>query len=111
MTSKYKNKTVSYDGIMFDSKHEAKRYRELVLLLKGGKIKALELQKKFVLQPSYKKNGKSIREISYVADFVYFDTERNRVIVEDAKGYRTEVYKLKKKMFEYVYPELTIEEV
>ena len=108
---KYKNKKVVYDGIMFASKREAKRYRELILLLKCGKIKALELQKKFVLQPSYKKNGKSIREISYVADFVYFDTERNKVVVEDAKGYRTDIFKLKKKIFEFSYPELTIEEV
>ena len=109
--SKYGNKAVAVDGIMFASKREAKRYKELYLLLKCGKISALELQKKFILQPPYKKNGKSIREITYVADFVYFDKERNKVIVEDSKGYRTEVFKLKKKLFEYVYPELTLEEV
>jgi hypothetical protein len=109
--SKYGNKAVAVDGIMFASKREAKRYKELYLLLKCGKISALELQKKFVLQPPYKKNGKSIREIAYVADFVYFDKVRNKVIVEDAKGYRTDVYKLKKKMLEFVYPELIIEEV
>ncbi|MBO7319131.1 MAG: DUF1064 domain-containing protein [Clostridia bacterium] len=109
--SKYGNKAVAVDGIMFASKREAKRYRELILLLKCGKISALELQKKFILQPPYRKNGKSIREITYVADFVYFDKERNKVIVEDSKGYRTEVFKLKKKIFEFVYPELTLEEV
>jgi hypothetical protein len=96
---------------MFASKRETNRYRALILLLKCGKISALELQNKFILQQPYRKNGKSIREIAYVADFVYFDKERNKVIVEDSKGYRTDVFKLKKKIFEFVYPELTIEEV
>jgi hypothetical protein len=109
--SKYGNKTATVDGIVFASKREAKRYSELILLQRCGKISALELQKKFILQPPYRKNGKSIREISYVADFVYFDKERNKVIVEDSKGYRTDIFKLKKKIFEYVYPELTLEEV
>ena len=109
--SKYGNRTTTVDGIAFASKREAKRYSELSLLQRCGKISALELQKKFILQPPYRKNGKSIREIAYVADFVYFDKERNKVIVEDSKGYRTDIFKLKKKIFEYVYPDLTLEEV
>lgn len=66
-------------------------------------IKDLELQKKFELQPKYKINDKTIRAISYVADFVYWDNTKKEVIIEDTKGFRTEIYKLKKKLFEYKY--------
>ena len=109
--SKYNNKKVVVDGILFDSKREADRYCELKLLERAGKIKDLQLQYRFVLQPSFRKNGKTVGAITYVADFVYLDLERLRNVVEDAKGYKTEGYKLKKKMFEYKYPELTIVEV
>jgi hypothetical protein len=109
--SKYGSKKTTIDGIVFDSKREANRYCELKLLEKAGKIKDLKLQHQFVLQPPFKKNGKTIRAITYVADFVYFDLERMRNVVEDVKGYKTDVYQLKKKMFEYKYPDLTIVEV
>ena len=108
---KYHSKKTTIDGITFDSKKEANRYCELRLLEKAGKIKDLRLQHQFVLQPPFKKNGKSIRAITYVADFVYYDFERMRNVVEDVKGYKTDVYQIKKKMFEYKYPDLTIIEV
>ena len=77
-----------------------------------GYIKELELQKIFEIQPKYINNkGEHIRAITYKADFVYFDVKKDRFIVEDVKGYKTDVYKLKKKLFEYVYPNLTIEEI
>lgn len=101
--SKYYSRKVIIDGIKFDSKKEGNRYLELKLLLKAGKIRDLELQKKFELQPKYKMNNKTIRAIYYVADFVYFDVDKKEMIVEDTKGFRTEVYKLKKKLFEYKY--------
>ncbi len=109
--SKYHSKKVIIDGITFASKREANRYCELKWLLKAGKIKDLELQHPFTLQPPFKKNGKTIRAITYVADFVYLDLERMRIVVEDTKGYRTDVYQLKRKMFEFQYPDLTITEV
>lgn len=109
--SKYGSKKTMIDGIIFDSKREANRYCELKLLEKAGKIKDLKLQHQFLLQPPFKKNGKTIRAITYVADFVYFDLERMRNVVEDVKGYKTDVYQLKKKIFEYIYPDLTIVEV
>lgn len=112
MYNKYKNKKIIYNGIKFDSKKEAKRYTELKLLQKAGAIKELELQKKFELQPKYINNkGEHIRAITYIADFYYYDNQKQCYIVEDTKGYRTEVYKLKKKLFEYVYPNLTIKEI
>ncbi len=108
---KYKNKKVIIDGIKFDSLKEGKRYKELKLLERAGFIKNLELQKSFELQPSFKKNGKTIRKIVYIADFVYFDTKQGKTIIEDTKGFRTDVYTLKKKIFEYKYPELEIKEL
>ena len=110
--NKYFNKKVIVDGIKFDSKKEAKRFTELKLLKKAGLIKELELQKVFELQPKYTNNkGEHIRAITYKADFFYYDNKKEQYIVEDTKGFRTDVYKLKKKLFEYVYPNLTIEEI
>jgi hypothetical protein len=107
--SKYKSNKIIIDGIKFDSKKEGSRYIQLKALLDNNKISNLELQKEYILQPSYKKNGKTIRKISYFADFVY--NENDKVIVEDVKGYKTEIYKLKKKIFEYKYPDLEIKEI
>lgn len=109
--SKYHSKKITIDGIVFDSRKEANRYCELKLLERAGKIKDLSLQHKFELQPSFKKNGKTIRAITYVADFVYFDLERMANVVEDVKGFKTKEYQLKKKLFEYKYPDLTIVEI
>ena len=95
--NKYKNKKVVIDNILFDSKKEANYYTYLKLLEKAGKIKNLELQKKFILQDKFNLNGKTYRAITYVADFVY--EEKGQTHVVDTKGYRTEVYKIKKKLF------------
>ena len=111
MYNTYSNKKVILDDIKFDSKKESNRYMELKILEKAGLIKELELQKEFELQPRFKKNGKTYRKISYKADFYYFDNHLGRYIVEDTKGYRTQVYMIKKKMFEYKYPDLELLEV
>lgn len=108
--NKYHNTKVIYKGIKFDSKKEMQRYKELELLKNAGIISSLELQKKFELQSSYKKNGKTIRSISYIADFYYYDNVKRQYVVEDTKGVKTEAYKLKKKLFEYKY-DLTIDEL
>lgn len=101
--NKYHNKIIIYDGIKFDSIKEKNRYIELKLLERAGLIKNLKLQYEFELQPAFILNKKKIRKISYIADFYYFDNELNDYIVEDTKGMRTDVYKIKKKMFEYRY--------
>jgi hypothetical protein len=112
--NKYKNKKVSVNGKVFDSKKEAKRYLELIKLEQTGLIKDLETQKKFLLLDSFKKNGKTYKQISYYADFVYFDIYEKKTIVEDVKAskyFKTDVYKIKKKLFEFIYPNLTIKEI
>lgn len=110
--NKYHNTKVIYNGIKFDSKKEAERYKELKLLEKVGVISDLELQSKFLLQPGYvNAKGEKIRPIYYVADFYYYDNELKKYVVEDTKGVKTDVYKLKKKMFEYQYIDKTIVEL
>ncbi len=101
--SKYHNKKVIYDGIKFDSAKEANYYLKFSLMQEAGIIKDLELQKKFILQKGYTLNGKRYREISYKADFCYISTTDDKYHVIDVKGFKTDVYKLKKKLFEYKY--------
>lgn len=112
---KYHNKIVEVDNIKFDSKKESHRYVELKWLERAGLIKELELQKSFELQPKYtNNNGEHIRAITYVCDFYYYDNEKQRYIVEDVKSPATQkdkTYILKKKLFEYKYPNLLFKEV
>lgn len=97
--SKYGNKKTTVDGIRFDSLHEANRYMELQLLERGKVIRDLRRQVKYQLVPTVRSNGKVIqRAINYYADFVYIDCRTGKEIVEDAKGYKTDVYRMKKKM-------------
>ncbi len=96
---KYGNKKTVVNGITFDSLHEANRYRELTLLWRSHEIHNLKRQVKYELVPAIRQNGKVIqRAISYYADFVYIDSKTGHTVVEDAKGYKTDVYKMKKKM-------------
>lgn len=101
--NKYGNVKVEVDGVKYDSKKEAKRSAELETQQKLGIISNLERQVKFVLQPSFKFAGHTIREIAYVADFVYM--ENGNKVVEDVKSRATmtPIYKLKKKMMMYVH--------
>ena len=96
--SKYGNiKTYTSDGIKHDSIKEANRWCELKLLQRAGKITELERQVPFELIPKH--DGE--RACTYVADFVYM--EDGKKIVEDVKGKRTEVYKIKKKLMLWRY--------
>ena len=104
--SKYNNKKTQVDMYIFDSALEAKRYRQLALLEKANKITNLKLQPKFLLIESFKKNGKTYRKTEYIADFMY--EENGQTVVEDVKGKETEMFKLKRKLFEHKYPELSL---
>ena len=96
--NKYGNKRV-YDGDeVFDSRKEHNRWRELLLMQRAGEISGLRRQVKFELLPSMKSSHGTIRATYYIADFVYTDTRKREIVVEDVKGVRTDVYKLKKKM-------------
>lgn len=100
--NKYHNRKVKYGRYTFDSAKEANYYVKLSLMEKAGLITNLQRQKKYELQPSFQINGKTIRAITYIADFVYTDKDGIEHIV-DVKGFKTEGYKLKSKMFVYKY--------
>ena len=85
---KYGNKRTEVDDIKFDSQKEATRYGELKLLHKAKRISKPIRQYAFIVSEG----------IEYVADFVYFCYETNMFIVEDAKGVKTDIFKLKEKM-------------
>ena len=111
MYRKYHNKKTVADGIKFDSRLEAERYAQLKMLERAGAIRDLELQPEYELIPSFKKDGKTWRRTVYKADFRYILAEGDRIIIEDVKGSTaviTDVFRLKQKLFEYRYPELTI---
>lgn len=95
---KYKNKKVVNDHGTFDSTREWRRYIDLMLLQKSGKISGLARQVKFELVKGVKFAGAARAKpaIRYFADFVYI--ENGRRVVEDAKGFRDEKYILKKHM-------------
>jgi len=89
------------DGITFDSMAEMRRYLELKMLEKSGVITHLELQPKFLLIPKTEKGG---RAVYYKADFKYI--KNGKTVYEDVKGVQTEVYKLKKKLLLWHYPDI-----
>jgi hypothetical protein len=97
---KYNATKTVVDGITFASKAEAKRYAELKLLEKAGEITHLHLQPKYILRPAG-----SVGYIgTYIGDFSYVTTgSRPREIVEDVKGFKTPLYKWKKKHVEAQY--------
>lgn len=95
--TKYRAKPTFVDGIRFASKHEASRYIELRLLYQAREIVNLTLQPRFQLKVGDVVIG------HYRADFQYFDKRKGCVIIEDSKGYRTDLYRWKKKHFEAQY--------
>lgn len=100
MYNKYSNiKTITADGIKHDSRKEARRWVELTLLQRAGEISDLKRQVKYELIP--KQEGE--RAVTYIADFVYNDNKTGNTVIEDCKGFKTDVYKLKKKLFQYRY--------
>ena len=92
----------------FDSKLEYSRYNQLCLLERANEICKLETQKSFVLLESQidQYTGELLRGISYKADFFYYDNSKNRFVVEDTKGFQTDVFRIKHKLFVNRYPEI-----
>lgn len=103
--SKYRNRKVETPDGTFDSVKEFRRWQELKLLQRAEEIHDLQRQVPFVLIPTQKdEHGKVVeRELKYIADFVYLANDGTgwRRVVEDVKGLKTEVYRIKKKMMLY----------
>lgn len=107
---KYHNEPTVSHGVRFDSRKEARRYDELMLMLKAGTIRRLKLQVDFTLQEAYTTpEGERVHAIRYRADFAY---ERRPTrpdaagvvhwlpVVEDvkSKATATDKYRMKKKL-------------
>lgn len=107
-TGKIKSKKKVVDGIKFDSTMEADYYEYLKEQKASGEVIEFTLQPKFELQPKYKKYGKTIRAIYYIGDFDVTYKDGTRKII-DTKGIETADFKLKRKMFDFRYPELTLQ--
>lgn len=100
--SKYHSKKAVANGIEFDSRKEARRYSDLVLLERAGMITDLQRQVKFELIPSQRIDGKVVeRSVTYVADFVY--KQHGKTVVEDTKGFKTKDYIIKRKLMMYIH--------
>ena len=116
MRNKYHASKCILNGIPFDSRKEAQRYSELLLLLRAKEISNLRRQVKYVLIPAqyetyerYGKRGQELqpgerlieKECSYIADFVY--EENGKDVVEDTKGFKTKDYIIKRKLMLFVH--------
>lgn len=94
--SKYFSRITVIDGIKFHSRREAQRYAELKLHVKAGNLVSFERQVPFVCAVN------DVKVCTYYADFVTYSKDGQRT-VEDVKGFRTDIYKLKKKLVEALY--------
>lgn len=106
-TNKFNARKTRVSGILFDSAKEAARYEELKLAEYAGQIRDLKLQPEFELQPGFRdRNGKKHQPVKYRADFQYI--EDGQIVVEDTKGFPTQTWKLKQKLFLYHYQEYVL---
>lgn len=97
----------TFGDIVFDSALEMKYYRDVILpKCDSGEIKQYERQKKYILQPGYVYKGKKVLPIVYKADFYVLYSDGKEEVI-DTKGCPDAVAKIKKKMFGYVFPDVT----
>lgn len=115
--NKYNAFSIEWEGEVFDSRKEMRRYQTLRLAQETGVIENLQRQVKYILIPAQRepdiigprggvKKGKVIeKELAYVADFVY--SMNGETVVEDVKGYRDggayRVFSIKRKLMLWVH--------
>lgn len=96
----------TYNGVTFDSQLEMKYYRDVLLpKVESGEVTHYELQKAYILQDGFERDGKRVLPITYVADF-YIEYADGSVEVVDTKGMPDSVAKLKRKLFWNKYPDI-----
>lgn len=115
--NKYNASVIEWEGQVFDSRKEMRRYKALRQAEKAGAISDLQRQVRYCLIPAQRepdaigprggvKKGKVIeKECAYVADFVYL--QNGETIVEDVKGYRDggayRVFTIKRKLMLWIH--------
>ena len=106
MTKYHAHKT-EVDGIVFDSKLEATRFKQLLLLEQAGEISDLHLQLQLQIFQGYVNphTGEKTASSYYNADFSYVDCRNHKIVLEDTKGMETPEFRLKWKLAQSQYPE------
>lgn len=96
----------TFNDITFDSAMEMQYYRDVLCpLMESGNVVECDLQKPYVLQPKFIRNGKTVPAITYVADFRVLYRDGHEEVI-DIKGYPDSVAKIKRKMFWHTFPEV-----
>lgn len=95
--NKYHNEKVLNEDGKFDSKYEYQEWCRLKVLERGKVISELRRQVPFDLIPTINTKQGALRKITYVADFVY--REGDKMVAVDTKGFETDVYVIKKRLF------------
>lgn len=101
-SSKFGAQRIEVDGITFHSKREARRWQQLRILEKAKQITNLRRQVPYPIAIVNLETGELVTVSTYFADFVY-DELAGHTVVEDSKGFRTDIYKLKKRLVEAQY--------
>lgn len=105
--SKYHNVKTEVGGVTFDSKREAARWQELLLMQQAGVISQLQRQWTYELQPAFTDNeGKRQAAVKWVADFTY--VEDGKVVAEDVKGVVTQAFSIKARLFRYKFRDVEL---
>jgi len=105
--SKYNSKKVEYEGITFDSKVEFNYFILLREWLECGVIAGFDIKPTYELIPKYEKYGVKHRAITYTPDFL-IQHLNNTIELVDIKGFGTLASDLRRKLFDYRYPELKL---
>lgn len=102
--SKGNNKYHAQKSGGYDSRKEHRRANELRLMQRAGLISNLREQVSYELIPAHHGSGGKVieRACYYIADFVYTDKD-GKTVVEDTKGMRTDVYRIKRKLMLHVH--------
>lgn len=104
---KYKSSKITIDGYTFDSRDESRFYEHLLTLKAKEEILNFELQPKYTLIPSFKKYGKTHRAMTYTPDFMVYHNDGSVELV-DVKGFSTQQGELRRKLFDYKFPDLKL---
>jgi hypothetical protein len=96
----------TYKGVVYDSAMEMRYFIEVVepLMVQGIVVKS-ERQVRYTLMESFRRNGKFIKPIEYIADYVLTYANGIQEII-DVKGKPDAVAKLKRKLFWNIYPDI-----
>jgi hypothetical protein len=114
--NKYGNHQVTVDGIKYDSEDESRRHAFLKLLEKSGDISNLRYHVSFELIPQItreeivhlKTKDKVVTKVEqtaryYEADFVYTVNKTGEEVIEDFKGFETDLFRFKAALFFWKY--------